>query len=87
MQITAKLHAKHELKKGITKNGKDWTMGTIHVKTDGQYPKDIILNCKEDIYNQVEVGSNYTFDVEVSSREYNGKWYTQIQAYKLTKTN
>lgn len=87
MQITAQTQAKLDLKKGIGKNGKEWSIGEIHVKTDGQYPKDIVLSCKEEIYNQIQVGSNYTFDVDISSKEYNGKWYTKIQAFKYTKLN
>ena len=84
MQITAKIIQLLPLQTGIGKNG-EWKKQDVIVETDGQYPKKICLSVwgdkiKEEI---LQVGSNLQFSLEIESREYNGKWYTDVKAWKV----
>lgn len=84
MQITAKIIQLLPLQTGNGKNG-EWKKQDIIVETDGQYPKKICLSVwgdkiKEDI---LQVGAKLQFSLEIESREYNGKWYTDVKAWKV----
>jgi hypothetical protein len=84
MQITAKIIQLLPLQTGTGKNG-EWKKQDVIVETDGQYPKKICLSVwgdkiKEDI---LQVGAKLQFSLEIESREYNGKWYTDVKAWKV----
>ena len=84
MQITAKIIQLLPLQTGTGKNG-EWRKQEFIVETDGQYPKKICLSVwgdkiKEDI---LQVGAKLQFSLEIESREYNGKWYTDVKAWKV----
>ena len=46
----------------------------------------MIWNDKIDHFN-IKQGENIIASVDIESREYNGKWYTDIKAWKVTKTS
>ena len=84
MQITARIIQLLSLQTGTGKNG-EWKKQDVIVETDGQYPKKICLSVwgdkiKEEI---LQLGSNLQFSLEIESREYNGKWYTDVKAWKV----
>jgi hypothetical protein len=84
MQITATIIQLLPLQTGTGKNG-EWRKQEVIVETDGQYPKKICLSVwgdkiKEDI---LQVGAKLQFSLEIESREYNGKWYTDVKAWKV----
>ena len=84
MQLTAKLVQVLPLQTGAGKNGQ-WKKQDIIVETEGQYPKKVCVSIWGDKINEqvLKVGSmlNSSFDVE--SREYNGRWYTDVKAWKV----
>lgn len=70
---------------GIAKaSGKEWRKGGFVVTTGGQYPKTICVTlfgkALDDI--KVEVGKEYEISLNIESREYNGRWYTEVSAWK-----
>ena len=84
MQITAKIIQLLPLQTGTSKNG-EWKKQEIIVETDSQFPKKICLSVwgdkiKDDI---LQVGAKLQFSLEIESREYNGKWYTDVKAWKV----
>jgi hypothetical protein len=82
MTITGKLIKKMPLKSGISSNGRTWSTGEIILETEGDYPKKAAIEVKEEMYAQLKEGNTYTIHVEVSSREYNEKWYTSVKGWK-----
>ena len=67
---------------GQGKNG-TWEKKTIIIETDGDYPKKLSV----EVWNNLAkldylVGSMVKFYIDVESREYNGRWYTSVKAYK-----
>ncbi len=88
MQLTAKLTQLLPLQTGISKNGQ-WRKQDIIVETVGQYPKKICISIWGDKINekQLVIGNNLDISYDLESREFNGKWYTDVKAGKISLKN
>lgn len=56
-------------------------------KTNGQYPKNVKFDVlKPEIFEKMRlaVGFEYIVIFDVESREWNGRWYTSLNAWKAT---
>jgi hypothetical protein len=84
MKIIAKLTQILPLQTGFGKNGQ-WRKQDVIVEVDGQYPKNICISIWGDNINenQLIIGNQLSFDFEIESREFNGKWYTDVKAWKI----
>ncbi|PIP76472.1 MAG: hypothetical protein COW85_14120 [Ignavibacteria bacterium CG22_combo_CG10-13_8_21_14_all_37_15] len=87
MQLTVKLIQLLPLQTGEGKNG-PWKKQDIIVETDSQYPKKICISIWGDKINQavLVLGATLNISFDVESREYNGKWYTDVKAWKIEST-
>ena len=71
---------------GTSKAGKEWRKGVFILETQDQYPRKVaisILNDNIDKY-PTQVGTVVTAHIEIESREWNGKWYTEVKAWQIT---
>ena len=53
---------------------------------DGNYPKKVSISVwgdKTDALRSVQPGANLKVSFGVESREYNGRWYTDIKAWRI----
>ncbi|SRR5690554_5735379 len=84
MQLTAKLIQILPLQSGTGRNG-EWKKQDIIVETQDQYPKKICVSLWGNKFEHVPLneGDMYTIDFDVESREYNGRWYTDVKAWRL----
>jgi|SRR5450755_1564121 hypothetical protein len=84
MQLTAKLVQLLPLQTGTGKNGQ-WKKQDIIVETDATYPKKICISIWGDKIDagQLQPGNQLKIDFDVESREYNGRWYTDVKAWKI----
>ncbi len=84
MQLTAKLTQLLPIQTGTGKNG-EWKKQDVIVETDGQYPKKVCISIWGDKINegQLQIGNLLQIDFDIESREYNGRWYTDIKAWKI----
>jgi hypothetical protein len=84
MQLSAKLVQLLPMQTGTGKNGQ-WKKQEMIVETDGQYPKKVCISVWGDKINEdlLKVGNRLKIDFDVESREYNGRWYTDVKAWKL----
>lgn len=84
MQLTAKLVQLLPLQTGTGKNGQ-WKKQDFIVETEGQYPKKVCISLWGDKIDEgkLVVGSMLKIDFDVESREYNGRWYTDVKAWKI----
>lgn len=85
MQISAKLIQALAIQTGHGKNG-EWRKQNIIVQTLDQYPKKICLSIWGDKINQEQlvVDTELLIDFDIESREHNGKWYTELKAWKIS---
>ena len=84
MEITGKLIQLMPLQTGEGKNG-TWKKQEIILETETQYPKKVCISIWGDKINekQLVVGNKLTVSFDIESREYNGRWYTDVKAWKV----
>lgn len=84
MEIRGKLIHVLALQTGEGKNG-TWKKQDFVIETDGQYPKKVCLSLWGDKYNEslLSIGNELVVSFDAESREYNGRWFTDLKAWKL----
>ena len=84
MQLTAKLTQLLPLQTGTGKNGQ-WKKQEFIVETEGQFSKKVCISIWGDKINdsQLQIGNELRIDFDIESREYNGRWYTDVKAWKI----
>jgi len=84
MEITGKLIQILEPQSGTSARG-EWKKQEFIIETEEQYPRKVCIanwNDKVDI-NNINVGTPITVSVNLESREFNGKWYTDVKAWRM----
>lgn len=89
MEIEGKIILDLGLQSGVSKAGNQWKKKEWVLETFGQYPKKIVFYAFGDRIDtlQLETGRDYTVSVDIESREFNGKWYTDVRAYAARPYN
>jgi mRNA-degrading endonuclease HigB of HigAB toxin-antitoxin module len=88
MEITGTLIQVLTPQTGTGKNGQ-WKKQDFIIETTDMYPKKVCLAAwgdKIDI-SKFNVGQTVKASFDVESREYNGKWYTDVKAFNLQLVN
>jgi hypothetical protein len=85
MEISGRLVQTLPTQTGTSGKG-EWKKCNFVIETGDKFPKKVCIVAWKDLVDQVQqipAGSmvNVSFDVE--SREYNGKWYTDVKAWKI----
>ena len=88
MQLTGKIVQVLPTQSGQGKNG-PWKKQEVIIETEGQYPKKVCIAIWGDKADEriLKPGNNLKVDFDVESREYNGRWYTDIKAWKVELAN
>jgi len=88
MELTGKVIKVLPLQSGEGKNG-IWKKQEYVIETESQYPKKVCFSLWGDKIEQTHLSEgeqlNISFDLE--SREFNGRWYTEVRAWKIAKTS
>lgn len=84
MELKGKLIQLLPLQTGSGKNGQ-WKKQDIIIETEGQYPKKVCISIWGDKIDasQLQPGKMLNISFDVESREYNGRWYTDVKAWKI----
>jgi hypothetical protein len=87
MQLSGKLIQILPLQTGTSKNG-TWRKQEIIIETSGEYPKKVCIAIwGEKIKDEIlAIGNRLMIDFDIESREYNGRWYTDIKAWRAELT-
>lgn len=73
------------LEQGVSQSGKDWKKQMVVVETPGQYPKQVALTLFGKALDFCPgIGAVVTAEVDLESRTYNGRWYTEAKCWKMT---
>jgi hypothetical protein len=85
MEITGQIIQMLPEVTGTGRSGNSWRKQEFILETHGQYPRKVCMSLWGDKIDQfpLQQGSEITASVEVESREYNGRWYTDIRAWKI----
>jgi hypothetical protein len=84
--ITGTVKQVLEEQSGTSQKG-PWRKQEFILETEGQYPKPVcIIQWGDDIDQfAVREGERLTAHVDIQSREYNGRWYTDVKAWRITR--
>jgi hypothetical protein len=84
MEIKGRVIQLLPLQTGEGKNGA-WRKQEFVIETDAQYPKKICISAWGDKINEslLQVGNEINVSFDLESREYNGRWYTDVKAWRM----
>jgi hypothetical protein len=86
MEFSGKIIKVLPLQTGTGKNG-TWKKQEFVIETTDKIPRKVCFSLWGDKIDQFSLAegdeSEVSFDLE--SREYNGRWYTEVKAWKVTK--
>lgn len=63
-----------------------WKKRDFILETNEQYPKKVAITCwgeKVDEISSLNPGTPVTVGINIESREYNDRWYTDIKAWRI----
>lgn len=73
------------LQSGTSKAGNQWQKQDFILETGGQYPRKVCICLFGDNVEKfpLAVGQSVTASVDIESREFNGRWYTDVRAWNV----
>ncbi|MDE6510867.1 MAG: DUF3127 domain-containing protein [Muribaculaceae bacterium] len=83
MEIDGKIILDLGLQSGVSKAGNQWKKKEWVLETFGQYPRKVKFHVFGDRVDNldIQVGNSYTLSVDIESREFNERWYTDVSCY------
>lgn len=86
MELKGKVLQLLPMQSGMGKKGQ-WKKQEFILETQAQYPKKVCLSIWGDKIDQFKIGTGdvVTASLDLESREYNGRWYTEARVWKLEK--
>lgn len=88
MEITGKIIAVLPVQGGISKAGNEWKKQEYVLETHDQYPKKVcfqIFGADRIEQAAIQPGEELTVSFDIDSREYQGRWFTNINAWKVDR--
>ncbi len=88
MKITGKLIKKFDIESGISKAGKEWNKQSILIEQNAEYNKEVVISAFGDKIQHIknlQEGDNLKVLCNVYSREYNGRYFHNIDGYHFAK--
>ncbi len=73
------------LQTGMSKSGNAWQKQDFILETMEKYPRMVCINLFGDKVEKfpVQVGRLVTVSIDIESREFNGRWYTDVRAWNV----
>lgn len=88
MEITGKIIAVLPERGGVAKSGNEWKSQEYVIETQEQYPRKCCFNvfgADKISEMNIQAGEVVTVHINIDAREYNGRWYNDIRAWKVTR--
>jgi hypothetical protein len=89
MDISGKIVKVLPLQTGQGKTGNSWKKQEYVIEYGDQYPKQVCFNLWGDKVDQFALaeGDAVTIFFDIESREFNGRYYTDVKAWKVDKSD
>lgn len=89
LEITGRIIAVLDKRTGVSNaTGTAWSVQQYVIETHEQYPKKMCFDVfGEDRIKQfaIQIGEEVTVSFDLDAREYQGRWYNSIRAWKVEK--
>jgi len=86
MQVKGTLLQILKLESGVSKAGKEWKKQDFVIETNEQFPKKVcftLFGDKISLIDGITEGTEIEVFFSLESRDFNGKWYHNINAWKI----
>ena len=91
MKVKGKLTKKLSVESGTSKAGKEWSKQTIVIDNGSDFNPEIAISFfgseKIDTLTGFNIGNEVEVDINLSSREYNGRYFHNIDGWKITSVD
>jgi hypothetical protein len=86
MEVNGKIVDLLPEKSGESAKG-PWRKQEYILETEGQYPKKVCFMVWSEKIDEfaIKVGENLVISVDIESREYNDRWYTDVKAWQVRR--
>ena len=84
MELTGKITTILPIQTGASKSGGEWKKQDIILQTEEAHPKTICITLwGNTIDDKLKQEDKIKASIDIESREFNGKWYTTVKAWKI----
>lgn len=85
LTISGRIVSVLPLQQGTSKAGKPWQKREYILDTGGQYPKKVCFSLFGESITKfpLQVGQDVTVSIDIESREWNSRWYTEVRAWNV----
>jgi hypothetical protein len=86
MDVVGKIIQVLPLQEGVGRNGNPWKVQPYVLETLDQYPRKVhfeVFGEDRIKQNPCDVDQLVTVSFDIESREFNGRWYTSIRAWRI----
>jgi len=87
MRVEGKLVKILTQETGVSKSNKEWKKQSIVIEQEKEYNKEVVVTFFGENIEQLQskkIGERISCDINLSSREYNGKYYHNIDGWKCS---
>ena len=87
LELKGRLVQKLQKESGEGRNGR-WEKQQFVIETQEQYPKKVCIVCwgdKISMLDSLNEGDQLNVAVNIESREYNNRWYTDVKAWRIER--
>ena len=88
MEVVGKIIQVLPAQEGVGRNGNPWRVQPYVLETLDQYPRKVhfeVFGEDRIKQNPCEIDQLVTVSFDIESREFNGRWYTSIRAYRIVQ--
>ncbi|MFM6982979.1 MAG: DUF3127 domain-containing protein [Chitinophagaceae bacterium] len=85
MEITGRIIQKLDMQKGSSAKG-EWKKQEFIIETNDKFPKKVCVSAwseKVDDLSRYNINDTVKVSYNLESREYNGRWYTDVRSWKI----
>ena len=86
MEVVGKITHVLPAQEGVGRNGNPWKVQPYVLETLDQYPRKVhfeVFGEDRIKQNPCEIDQLVTVSFDIESREFNGRWYTSIRAWRI----
>ncbi len=89
LQVKGKITRILKPQSGVSRAGKEWNKQEFVVETEDKFPRKIcftLFNDKASLLDGFAAGDEVEVAFNLESREFNGKWFHNVNAWRLEKS-
>jgi hypothetical protein len=86
MEVKGRIEQILPVQSGVSKAGKEWSKQEFVIETEEQFPKKVcftLFGDKLSLLSGMNIGDQVDVAFNLESREFSGKWYHNINAWKI----